>query len=200
MAGKEKWRGLSLIAKPSENVIGEFICFLNELKKICGNQFYYKKNEIHVTIMAIVTCQPQFRLDGVNAQRYIEIVRRSLANVEPFSLLFNGITVSTSCVIAKGYYFCDEVFEIRNELRSGFKQSRTFNTMDHRYYSETSHCTLLRFHEILPDRYGALELIGKSKGKNFGKATIDELELVYGDWSLTEGNTECLQKFMLSGQ
>ncbi len=188
--------GITLLARPSEKVKNEIQKFLNKLKIIEPDQYYYTNSDIHITVMSIISCYNGFKLENIELSEYIKCVNDCLTtddfNIE---IKFKGVTASPSCIMIQGFMNNESLNKIRNKLRSNFKNSTLEQSIDKRYSIQTAHTTVVRFTKRLSEKSAFLNLIETYKNHEFGTFKIKILELVYNDWYQKEKHVKKLFEF-----
>ena len=91
--------GLTLLIRPNDLVKTNIQSFLDDLKKVEPNQYYYPNSDIHVTVLSIISCQPNFQLEQIEVQQYLSVIQKSIENIGSFPLHFKGVTASSSADI-----------------------------------------------------------------------------------------------------
>ncbi|ORC29894.1 hypothetical protein B4O97_18760 [Marispirochaeta aestuarii] len=190
-------RGISLIFRPSSSVRKEISRFLDTLQQLDPNQYYYPESDMHVTILSIVSCYPEFNVASIHIPAYINLLQKAISDAKGFTLHFRGITASPSCVMIRGFPENNTLNDLRNNLRSIFKMSSLEHSIDKRYELQTAHSTVLRFRDRISDISRFLEILESYKDFYFGSCTVDSLEFVVNDWYLRKRNTEKLFSFSL---
>lgn len=189
--------GITLLARPGEELKQAFQKFIGELKKMEPGQYYYPASDIHVTIMSIISCYEGFDLSAIDVASYVNVIHCSLANIRSFDIGFRGVTASPDAIMARGYP-CEGMLEqMRNNLREAFKVSGLFSTIDTRYALFTAHSTLARFQDQLVDRKGLMDVMEQYKDHPFGSMRVSKVELVYNDWYQRSGKVRKLHQFSL---
>ena len=61
-------RGITILSYFNNSVEVEVSNFLEELKIIEPDQYYYPKNELHLTILSIISCITGFKLSNINVE------------------------------------------------------------------------------------------------------------------------------------
>lgn len=70
----DKRRGLTLLSRLTEKISEEIDAFLNEVKRIEPNQYYYPRNDFHLTLLSIITCYEEFLLSAIHQTDYVNII------------------------------------------------------------------------------------------------------------------------------
>lgn len=156
--------------------------FLSQIHQIEPKQYYYPKQELHLTILSIISCIAGFKLDDVDPYSYIEIFNRCIKEVKSIDIQFIGITASSSCVLIKGFPVGEGLNELRNQLRMHFKQSSLRSSIDSRYTISTAHITAIRFSSQLEDAKRLVNKLSEYKDYDFGCISFTEFELVFNNW------------------
>lgn len=181
--------GITLLIRPSNEIKAKIQLFLEELKEADSTQYYYPDSDIHITVLSIISCYEGFTLDKIRIEEYIEIIQKSLIEVDKIKIEFKGVTASPSAIMIQGFPTDDSLNNLRNTLRGNFKKSNLQQSIDSRYTIATAHSTVLRFQEKLENPKKLLEVVEKFREFDFGEFTVDKLELVYNDWYQQKSNT-----------
>ena len=189
--------GLTLLIRPSETIKANIQLFLEEIKAIEPNQYYYPDSDIHITVMGIISCYEGFTLDQINIPEYIDLIEQSLVELDQIEIEFRGLTASPSAIMIQGFPTDESLNIFRNKLRESFKNSTLEQSIDSRYTIAAAHSTVMRFQEKLENTKQLIQVAEKFRDYNFGKFQVKKLELVYNDWYQREGNTIHLADFNL---
>ncbi|QDW22732.1 2'-5' RNA ligase family protein [Flavobacterium sp. KBS0721] len=189
--------GLTLLIRPSETIKANIQLFLEEIKAIEPNQYYYPDSDIHITVMGIISCYEGFTLDQINIPEYIDLIEQSLVELDQIEIEFRGLTASPSAIMIQGFPTDESLNIFRNKLRESFKNSTLEQSIDSRYIIAAAHSTVMRFQEKLENTKQLIQVAEKFRDYNFGKFQVKKLELVYNDWYQREGNTIHLADFNL---
>jgi len=174
--------GITLLIRPDENTKANIQRFLDEVKLIEPDQYYYQNSDIHITVMSIISCYNGFNLDKINIQDYVKVINQVIESHKAFTIQFKGITASPSCILLQGFFENDTLNEIRNQLRLSFKNSTLQQSLDQRYAIQTAHSTIIRFREKLNNKNAFLATVEKYRDFDFGTFKVEKMELVYNDW------------------
>ncbi|UTN03858.1 mutarotase [Flavobacterium bizetiae] len=189
--------GITFLIRPSEIIKANIQLFLNELKTIEPNQYYYPDSDIHITLMSIISCYDGFTLDAINVHEYIDLIQQSLVILDKIKIEFRGVTASPSAIMIQGFPTDDSLNNFRDKLREDFKKSSLQQSIDSRYAISTAHSTVLRFQEKLENPQKLMQVVEKYRDYDFGELQVENLELVYNDWYQREKNTIHLAEFRI---
>ena len=189
--------GITLLIRPPENIKNSIQTFLNNLKQIEPNQYYYRNSDIHITVMSIISCYSGFKLTQINLAEYLKVIAKSLENKNNFSINFKGITASESGVMIKGFMNNNTLNEIRDNLRLNFRNSNLEQSLDKRYSIQTAHSTVVRFSSGVKRMQEFLDTLDQYRNYEFGKFNVNTLELVGNDWYQRKEKVIKLKEFML---
>jgi hypothetical protein len=109
-------RGLTLLIRPDEETKKNISVFLNELKAVDPDQYYYPPSGFHITVMSIIPCYQGFSLD-ISIDKYLNIIEKSLINILNEKIVLKGITASNSCIMLKGFPETGALNQLRDNLR-----------------------------------------------------------------------------------
>lgn len=190
-------RGITLLIRPDKTTRKNILGFIEKLKAIEPEQYYYPDLDIHLTVLSIISCYEGFELSKISIDDYVKIIVKSLHNIPGFSIEFTGITASPSCIMVQGFPKTDTLNQIRNSLRENFKTSKLQQSIDERYPIQTAHSTIVRFKEKLKDKGAFVKILEEYRDFEFGNFKVDSMELVYNDWYLREKYVKELHRFKL---
>ncbi|MEP2026041.1 MAG: mutarotase [Reichenbachiella sp.] len=189
-------RGMTLLARPNQKVKEVISNFQNELRRIEPNQYYQPQDDLHLTVLSIISCDTGFELSQINLRDYERMVRECIS--EPITINFEGITASSSGILVQGFPEGEGLKELRNGLRNKFKSSQLQHSIDCRYKINTAHITIMRFRKPLVDSIKFVKLLDKFRSYSFGTLQISHLHLVFNDWYQRTEIVKKLATFELS--
>lgn len=189
--------GITFLIRPSEIIKANIQSFLDELKAIEPNQYYYPDSDIHITLMSIISCYDGFSLAAINVHEYIDLIQQSLVTLDKIKIEFRGVTASPSAIMIQGFPTDESLNNFRDKLREDFKKSSLQQSIDSRYAISTAHSTVLRFQEKLENTQKLMQIVEKYRDYDFGEFQVENLELVYNDWYQREKNTIHLAEFRI---
>ncbi|QHL88000.1 mutarotase [Nibribacter ruber] len=190
-------RGITLLTRPNAEVQAQILQLLQSLKAVEPMQYFYPASDLHITLLSIISCSPNFKLGSIPQEDYIQVIREALQDIGPFTVHFKGITASPSCIMVQGFPDGEGLQQLREKLRTAFKNLGLHHTIDQRYTIQTAHSTVLRFQAPLQHPDAFLEQLENFRTIGFGIFTVDQVELVYNDWYQRASNTQALATFRL---
>jgi len=188
--------GLTLVIRPDLQTKNTIQHFLKELKAIDPDQYYYPNSDIHITVMSIISCYDGFDLASISIPDYVAIIEKSLINIRDIEINFQGVTASLSAIMLQGFTNSNSLNDLRNNLRTQFKNSGLEQSIDKRYSIQTAHSTIVRFRKPISDKEKLLAIVQKYRNFNFGKFKVDSYYLVYNDWYQREKWVKELHRFI----
>lgn len=179
---KDQRYGLTLVLRPSDKIKQQCQLLVQTLRQFEPEQYYYPAEDIHITLLSIISCYDGFQLQQVNLSNYIEIINQSVQCIPPFQLDFKGITTSNAGVMLQGFNHQGTLNQCRQNLRQSLKHSTLQQSVDARYILQTAHSTLMRFRHPLnnPDRF--IQILQDYRETDFGRCETAQIELVGTDW------------------
>ena len=187
--------GITLLIRPTIQIKNNIQYFLDELRAIDSEQYYYPNSDIHITVMSIISCYSGFDLATVSVPDYVKIIEKSLVEINNIEINFKGITVSPSAVMIQGFVSNNFLDDLRNNLRNNFKNSGLEESIDRRYSISTAHSTVVRFRKKIKNKEKLIEILEKYRDFNFGKFTVEKYNLVFNDWYQREQFVQQLHEF-----
>lgn len=189
--------GITLLIRPNDEIKANIQDFINELKKAEPDQYYYPDSDIHITVMSIISCSTAFTLNQISPSEYIEIICRSLVDVDKIKIHYKGVTASPSAIMVQGFPSDETLNNLRNRLRENFRNTNLQQSIDSRYAISTAHSTVMRFQEKLHNPKKLMEITEKFRDYDFGEFDVKSIELVYNDWYQRKSTTRVLGDFGL---
>ncbi|WP_456458055.1 2'-5' RNA ligase family protein [Reichenbachiella sp.] len=189
-------RGITLLAKPNQEVKNEIFSFQRELKEIEPDQYYQPSDDLHLTILSIISCYVGFELAQIRTENYRHLIDECIS--EPIEIRFDGITASPSGILVQGFPKGDGLKSLRNELRNRFNLSQLHHSIDSRYKINTAHLTVMRFRKPIRDSKKLVQLLEEFRNFSFGKMRINQLQMVFNDWYQRTEIVKKLATFELS--
>ena len=190
-------RGITLLIRPEDKIRTDIENFIGKIREIELEQYFYPESDIHITVMSIISCYSGFSLSQIEIGDYIETIRKSMYGFPPFEIEFKGLTASPSCLMISGFPKNDSLMQIRDNLRSNFRNSTLEHSIDKRYAIQTAHATVVRFRKPLRDKNSLLEAIEAYKNYSLGTFTVNAFELVFNDWYNRQAHRQNLYHFEL---
>lgn len=193
-------RGITALAFLEQNnpsAAREITWFLKQVKQIEPGQYYHPQNELHLTILSIITCVSGFRLADIKPAQYIEVFNEAMTGTDPIEIRFQGITATPSCIMVQGFPVGDGLEQVRNRFRDYFKESGLYSSIDSRYKLATAHVSVIRFRSPIADTERLVSLCKKYKNHHFGSIRFTEFELVFNNWYQNHSVGKQLEKFSL---
>ena len=70
-------RGITLLTRPPLEVKTAVRAMLERLKGLEPGQYYYPDEDIHLTVLSIITCRSGFTLEEIVPQDYIRLIQNA---------------------------------------------------------------------------------------------------------------------------
>ena len=188
--------GITLLLRPSIEVKESLQKFLDELKKVESDQYYYPNSDIHITVMSIISCYEGFDINSIDLPKYIALIKKCLTT-NAIEIQFKGLTASNSCIMVQGFMSNNSINAIRDNLRTAFKNSNLEQSLDKRYAIQTAHVTLVRFRKKFSEKDKFLDVLEQYQNFDFGTFKVNCFELVYNDWYQRERLVKKLHEFKI---
>ena len=173
--------GITLRLRPDTVLTKSIVDFLEPLRQVDADQYYYRESDIHVTVMSIISCYTGFDLQRIAIPDYVRVIEQSIAG-NNIAIRFTGVTASPSCIMLQGFPEDDTLNTIRNNLRINFKNSGLEQSIDKRYSIQTAHTTVIRFRKPIARLDEHLKILEIYRDHDFGTLRTNTLELVHNDW------------------
>jgi len=194
---KDRRLGLSVIGRPDPAVGQRFVTFLNQVKLVTPNQYFYRDSEFHLTVLSLFTATEAFARHWRRLAAYRSAVDQALSNGQAFTVHYRGITASKNAVMIQGFVQGNQLAQMRASLRQALRAAGLGEGLDQRYAIETAHSTVLRFSSQPEDLAKLFDLLRQNRTTDFGKTTYQELQLVKNDWYMSQDKVEVLAQYSL---
>lgn len=190
-------RGLSLIIYPDKGVQQNIKQFTEELERIDGNQYYQPLSDMHITVLSIISCQKNFKIEQIDINDYITVISDILEGIKNIAIHSKEVTTTREAVMIQGFMVNDNLVTLRDRLRVNFRESNLKQDIDTRYLTKTAHMTVARFRKeiINPDEF--VNVVDDHKDFDFGVNEAKTIDLIYTDWFCRKSKVELLHQFTL---
>jgi 2'-5' RNA ligase len=195
----DRRRGLTLIVRPSPDVRKKITAFLNRLRGLEPEQYYYAPSELHVTVLSLFTAVVDHRRFFAKTKQYMVAVESALEKTAPIQVEFNGVTASRGAIMIQGFVRDEMLDELREGLRRQLRVRGVAEGVDGRYRLETAHITVARFRAPLRDGGRLARELERARPRAFGSMDVRRVRLVRNDWYMTRGVMEKLAGYELGG-
>lgn len=189
--------GLSVIGRLSSEVVGEFSTLLRELASVAPNQYFYRPDEFHITVLSLFTATKAFKPYFAQSPQYLAAVRPALSAARHFEVIFQGITASSSAVMVQGFPKSPELNQLRDRLRESLRDAGLGEGLDKRYHISTAHATVMRFQTQPRNLRKLVDTLAGYREYGFGQTTFRTLQLVKNDWYMSSDKVEVLAEYSL---
>ncbi len=195
-------KGLTLLLRPEEHLKAAFSGFVDAVRQVAPGHHGYPPSDTHLTLMPLVTCYPEFRLEAIDIPAYRQLIAEALRDIPPIPVAFSGVFASASCLMVQGFPGNAYLEQSRENLRRLFKNSNLEQSLDKRYRLVTAHCTLVRFQKPLLDTEAAavLAILERFQDYFFGCQHFEQVEFVCNDWYQRQKNVTLVESFVLPGK
>lgn len=191
---KDSRMGLTLVIRPPYELQERMCTVINELEDIEPEQYFYPAEDFHITLFDIITARQGFRYTEEQKNSCSRLAKSVLSQADSFRISLNGVIVSESCIMVKGFYE-DEMERIRQQLR---KQITQFGlVLDERYPTASAHITIGRFRKPLVSRRRLIAKIEELGQYDFGSFQVSQIELVCHNWF--DSKKEIIECYSLVG-
>lgn len=195
--GNDRRMGLTVIGRPEPAVRQRFIAFLDQVRQVAPEQYYYQADEFHLTILSLFTATEAFERHWKDLTHYRAAVAQALADGELFTVLYRGITASKNAVMIQGFVLGPQLARLRGRLRQSLRAAGLGDGLDQRYVIETAHSTVMRFVSQPQELPRLLALLNENRATDFGQTTFRELLLVKNDWYMSQDKVDIMARYPL---
>ncbi|MGF1834421.1 hypothetical protein [Photobacterium sanguinicancri] len=184
---------LTYLKQGSGSALDEIVKFQTAVQEIEPNQYYHPFDELHLTVLSVISCIPAFELNEINTKSYADVFRSVLcSSLPPIEVKYQGVTASPNCIVVQGFPVNDALEKLRNNLRTQLTDAGLRVTFDSRYKLVTAHSSIVRFRLPISDGQTLLALCQQYRNHKFGRIVFTDFELVFNNWYQNLAVTESL--------
>lgn len=191
-------RGLTVLARVSEDTCDEITRFVRELKQLEPEQYYPQPDEYHVTVLSLFAVSEDHHACLEQKEAYCRAVRTALRDAPDFTIAFSGVTATTGVIMVQGFPQGGTLNNLRESLRSALRDAGLGQSLDTRYRIRAAHASVARFAAPLRDPLRTSELLLSHRETDFGVTRVQRLETVANDWYIARNNVTLLDTHPLS--
>jgi 2'-5' RNA ligase len=191
-------RGVTLIFRPSAKVQDAVANFVGKLEKICPGQYFYRPQELHITVISIITMTGLWEREMDRFEKCRPIIGDVITARRPFGIRFQGVTASPDSILVQGFPLSDGLATMRIGLREAFARAGFGDMLDRRYKVTAAHISIMRFCRPCPEMKRLLAYLIENRETRFGECEIDKLELIFGDWYASADKVKTLEEYRLT--
>ena len=191
-------RCITLLARPAADLQRSVTEFLNELRALDPEQYYYDPSELHVTVLSLFTATREHERYLERYAEYLAAVKAALAGGHAWAIEFTGVTLTREAIMIQGFPEGTGLNELREALRNELRARNLTEGLDSRYILQTAHMTVVRFRTPLRNSAAYSGVLEQCRDRSFGRMEVRELSLVQNDWYLSQASVKLLERFQLS--
>lgn len=194
---KDLRRSVTLVFRPSAPVRDALVEYIERLKQICPEQYFYRPEELHLTVMAVFSGTEQWQKEMERVPQCQQILQELLKLQLSFKVKFRGVTASQDSVMIRALPLDDSLETVRDAIREAFTRNGLGDMLDRRYKAFGAHVTMMRFSKPCPNSKRLLEFLKGTRETDFGKCEVSTLELNWADWYASAETARTLEKYQL---
>jgi 2'-5' RNA ligase len=191
-------RGVSLSFWLPPSIRDRIKNFLDPLAADFPGQYFYQPEELHVTIVTLISATQHWQQEFGDVDSFRSILREVLTRHPPFKVEFRGVTAAPNAVLIQGFPIGNTLENIRADLRRTFVERGFANRLDRRYPNSAAHVTAMRFCKPDSDWKRLAEILRASRQTGFGTMEVNALQLLWGDWYASADRVRLLEEFPLA--
>lgn len=193
----DRRRGLTLMARPSWNVRRRVASWLEQLRELEPDQYYYVPPEFHITVLSMFTANVHAEPFLARTAEYASAVGAVARNSAPFGIEFAGVTASPGAVMIQGFSEDGALNAFREGLRKALRGRGLGDGLDARYRLVTAHMTVVRFRAPLRDPKRFALALEQARSRPFGPTCVRTVNLVGNDWYMSRHSFELVRRYRL---
>ncbi len=188
-------RGVTLVLRPAEPARSAVADYIGQLREICPEQYFYQPEELHVTVLSIITMTQLWQQEMERFEACRPIIRDVLGRQRSFKIRFQGVTASRDSVLIQGFPMDNGLAAIRDALREAFGRAGFGDMIDRRYKVTAAHMSIMRFSRQCLEMKRLFAFLKESREAELGQCEISSLELILGDWYASADRVKTLEEY-----
>ena len=181
--------------RPDQTVQRSINTFLGELAEAAPGQYFYRPEEFHVTVLAIIPGSESWQDKMCHLDTCRLVIGEVLKQQREFTIAFRGATATVEAVMVQGFPGEDTLLRIRNQLRKELRSSSLSQDLDRRYRIHAAHLTVMRFCRPDSNWQRLKELLEANRTTFFGETRVQRLQLVLTDWYASADRVKVLEEY-----
>lgn len=194
---RDRRRGVSLIFRVPAAVQAGITILLEQLEVDFPGQYFYEPEELHVTVVTLISATELWRREMGDVKAFRGIVRDVLRQHHSFEVEFRGVTAAPNAVLIQGFPKDGTLENIRAGLRHTFAERGFANRLDRRYANSAAHVTAMRFRQPDADWKRLATVLAMNRQRPFGAMRVAALQLLWSDWYASANTERVLEEFRL---
>jgi hypothetical protein len=195
--GRDRRRGLTLIARPSNACRLVFEKTIGELQQLLPGQYFYDPRDFHITTLTLKDAHEGFELSDELLRRYDRCIESTLEDSHAFDVAFRGLAATASTVMFQGHFARNTLNRIRESLRLAISAQNLGADLDARYKTGTAHVVAVRFMKVPEEPWRVFQALERYLDVDFGVTHIDRVYLVLNNWYMSHDKIEVLKAYTL---
>ena len=192
---KDLRRGVTLVFRPSTPVRDAIAGFIAQLTSVCPEQYFYRPEELHVTVLAVVSGTELWQREMGRVEECRRIIGEALKKHRPFSMNFRGVSAVPVGAIIQGFPLDNGLRSIRDGIRDAFAENGLGDMLDQRYKISGAHMTIMRFCKPQKDLKDLVAFLKQNRQTPFGECEISNLQFYLADWYSSTDTVQMLQEY-----
>jgi hypothetical protein len=193
----DRRRCLSLVAWPSPQSLQRFGDGVRQLQGILPGHYFYGAANFHVTILTLIAAREGWSPATHVIQPYHGVVRTVLAQFPPFEVLFEGLALTPSAIIAQGHLLTPTLGDLRRALESELRKVGLADKLEARYKADAAHSVLARFVSVPASPATVVAQMEGMRDLDLGTTVVETVYMVHSDWLMSSDKTRVLHEYPL---
>jgi 2'-5' RNA ligase len=201
---QDRRRGATLLIRPEGAVAQRIAAVLDELRLIDPRQYFYRPDELHVTLLSLFTGTENPQPYLAQLDTYRRAIDPVLAAASAFPIDFCGFTASPAALLVQGFpaasagqASADPLNVLRDALRAAIDAVGLGANLDRRYRISTCHMTAMRFAQEPTDIRRLAGKVESLRSYEFGQSLAAEVLLVENDWYMSHDRVRVMHTYRL---
>jgi len=186
----DRRRGLTLIARLGGETTARVAELVGELRACAPEQYFYQPDELHVTILTLISASERFDLQQAPIATYAAVFAELLRSIEPFQIRFSGVTASPAAAMIQGFVQGGALQALRETIRLQLGLAGLASSLDTRYRIVTAHVTFMRFCNQPRDLAQLGARLRAARERDFGISTVERVDFVANDWYMSRDRVQ----------
>ncbi len=172
-------RGISAVIRLSPSTAGRLCEVTFSLHALAGSKhFAYREDDLHVTVRSLSYSQEFADEENLRVADYVRILRGVAKRYRGFRVQFQGLTASSSAVMAQGWPVGPPFQSFRQELHERLSDEDLLDGPESDEARTIAHCSLVVFSDPVYKPAKLIDFIDSHRDTEYGTSIATAIEVI----------------------
>ena len=172
-------RGISAVIRLSPSTACRLCEVTSSLHALAGpKHFAYREDDLHITVCSLSSCREVAEVDNLRVADYVRTLRGIAKRYREHRVHFQGLTASSSVVMAQGWPVGPSFQSFRQELRECLSNEDLLDEPENGEARTMAHCSLVVFSDPVDNPAKLINFIDTHRDTEYGSSVARAIEVV----------------------